>query len=107
MATKSTADKTAKINQKAAPAKKEAAGTHELSYTAGKGWGLKRKGSDKTIKFYKTKLEGIEAIVKVSGNQGTNVVIRLKNGKFQKFDNAVRALNYVKKSGEDDEAEVK
>ena len=59
-------------------------------------------GSDKVIKYFKTKIEGTEYIVKVSGNQGTKVVVRLKNGKFQKFDNAMRALSYAKTSKEDD-----
>ncbi|MCR5732379.1 MAG: DUF2188 domain-containing protein [Sphaerochaetaceae bacterium] len=113
MATKTTAEKSAKLAQKIAPAKKapiakeeKKSNTHELFYSAGKGWGLRRKGSEKTIKYYKTKLEGVEAIVRISDNQKTSVSIRLKNGKFQKFDNAVRALNYVKVAGEEDEAEI-
>lgn len=54
------------------------------------------------IKYFRTKIEGTEYILKVSGNQKTRVVIRLKNGKFQKFDNAVRALAYAKDSGENE-----
>ena len=82
--------------------KKEVKEVHELAYVEGKGWAVKRQGSDKVIKYFKTKVEGTEYIVKVSGNQGTKVVVRLKNGKFQKFDNAMRALSYAKTSKEDD-----
>lgn len=81
---------------------KEVKEVHELAYVEGKGWAVKRQGSDKVIKYFKTKIEGTEYIVKVSGNQGTKVVVRLKNGKFQKFDNALRALSYAKTSKEDD-----
>ena len=88
---------------KAAPEeKKEVKEVHELAFVEGKGWAVKRQGSDKVIKYFKTKIEGTEYIVKVSGNQGTKVVIRLKNGKFQKFDNAMRALSYAKTSKEDE-----
>ena len=82
--------------------KKEVKEIHELAFFEGKGWGVKRQGSEKVIKYFKTKIEATEYIVKVSGNQGTKVVIRLKNGKFQKFDNALRALSYAKTSKEDD-----
>lgn len=81
---------------------KEVKEVHELLFVEGKGWGVRRQGSDKIIKYFKTKLEATEYIVKVSGNQGTKVVIRLKNGKFQKFDNAMRALSYAKTSKESD-----
>ena len=81
---------------------KEVKEVHELLFVEGKGWGVRRQGSDKIIKYFKTKLEATEYIVKVSGNQGTQVVIRLKNGKFQKFDNAMRALSYAKTSKESD-----
>ena len=93
-----------KAAKAAAPAeeKKEVKDVHELAFYEGKGWGVKRQGSDKIIKYFKTKVEGTEYIVKVSGNQGTRVVIRLKNGKFQKFDNALRALSYAKTSKEAD-----
>lgn len=83
--------------------KKEVKDVHTLSYVPEKGWAVKRQGSVKVIKYFPTKLEAVEYLVKVSGNQNTRVVIRLKNGKFQKFDNAVRALNYSKTSKEDDE----
>ena len=83
-------------------ADKEVKDVHELAFVEGKGWAVKRQGSDKVIKYFKTKIEATEYIVKVSGNQGTKVVIRLKNGKFQKFDNALRALSYAKTSKEDD-----
>ena len=86
----------------AAPAAKETKEVHELVFIEGKGWGVRRQGSDKIIKYFKTKLEGTEYIMKVSGNQGTKVVIRLKNGKFQKFDNAMRALSYAKTAKEED-----
>ncbi|MBP5161530.1 MAG: DUF2188 domain-containing protein [Spirochaetales bacterium] len=92
----------AKPAPKAAPAEKEVKEVHELAFYEGKGWGVKRQGSDKIIKYFKTKVEGTEYIVKVAGNQGTRVVIRLKNGKFQKFDNALRALSYAKTSKESD-----
>lgn len=103
MATKAD-PKAAKAAPKAAPAeeKKEVKEVHELAFYEGKGWGVKRQGSDKIIKYFKTKVEGTEYIVKVAGNQGTRVVIRLKNGKFQKFDNALRALSYAKTSKEAD-----
>ncbi len=74
---------------------------HILAWTAGKGWGIKREGSDKVIKYYKTKVEGLEAIMKMSENQKTRVVIHLKNGKFQKFDNAMRALASAKENPDD------
>ncbi len=77
---------------------KEVKDVHELSFVEGKGWGVKRQGSDKVIKYFKTKVEATEYIVQVSGNQNTSVVIHLKNGKYQKFDNAVRALTYAKES---------
>ena len=77
---------------------KEVKDVHELAFVEGKGWGVKRQGSDKVIKYFKTKVEATEYIVTVSGNQNTSVVIHLKNGKFQKFDNAVRALSYAKTS---------
>lgn len=96
------ADPKAKPAAKAAPAeeKKEVKEVHELAWVEGKGWAVKRQGSDKVIKYFKTKVEGTEYIVKVSGNQGTRVVIKLKNGKYQKFDNALRALSYAKTSKE-------
>jgi hypothetical protein len=81
---------------------KEVKDIHVLSFYEGKGWGVKRQGSDKIIKYFKTKVEATEYIVKVAGNQGTSVSIKLKNGKFQKFDNALRALSYAKTSKEDD-----
>ena len=94
--------KAAKPAAKAEPAeeKKEVKEVHELAWVEGKGWAVKRQGSDKVIKYFKTKIEGTEYIVKVSGNQGTRVVIKLKNGKYQKFDNALRALSYAKTSKE-------
>ncbi len=82
--------------------KKEVKEVHELLYVDGKGWGVRRQGSDKIIKYFKTKIEATEYVVKVSGNQGTKVVIRLKNGKFQKFENAMRALSYAKTSKEEE-----
>lgn len=81
---------------------KEVKDVHELIFKEGKGWGVRRQGSDKFIKFFKTKVEATEYIVKVSGSQGTKVIVRLKNGKFQKFDNAMRALSYAKTSKESD-----
>lgn len=81
---------------------KEVKDIHEVSFVPGKGWGVKRQGSDKVIKYFKTKLEAVEYVVKVSENQKTRVVIHLKNGKFQKFDNAVRALSYAKTSSEEE-----
>ncbi len=81
---------------------KEVKDVHILSWTEGKGWGVKREGSNKVIKYFPTKQEGVEYILKVSANQKTRVVIHLKNGKFQKFENAVRALSYVKESKEDE-----
>ncbi len=95
-----------KGKKETAPAKetapKEVREVHELSFVAGKGWAVKRQGSDKVIKYFKTKVEGTEYIVQVSGNQKTNVVIKLKNGKFQKFDNALRALSYAKETKEEE-----
>ena len=82
--------------------KKEPKDVHELLWVEGKGWAVKRQSSEKVIKYFKTKLEATEYILKVSGNQKNRVVVHLKNGKFQKFDNAVRALAYAKDSGEDD-----
>lgn len=81
---------------------KEVKDIHELSFVEGKGWGVKRQGSTKVIKYFKTKLEAVEYIIKVSENQKTRVVIHLKNGKFQKFDNATRALAYAKTSSEEE-----
>ena len=82
--------------------KKEPKDVHELLWVEGKGWAVKRQSSEKVIKCFKTKIEATEYVLKVSGNQKTRVVVHLKNGKFQKFDNAVRALAYAKDSGEDD-----
>ncbi len=81
---------------------KEVKDVHELSFVPEKGWGVKRQGSTKVIKYFKTKLEAVQYIIKVSENQKTRVVIHLKNGKFQKFDNAVRALQYAQKSSEEE-----
>ena len=83
-------------------AEKEVKEVHELSFVEGKGWAVRRQCSDKVIKYFKTKIEGTEYIVKVSGNQGTRVVIKLKNGKYQKFDNAMRALSYAKTAREEE-----
>ena len=104
MATKATTKAEPKAEAKAAPAveKKEVKDVHELSFVEGKGWAVKRQGSDKVIKYFKTKIEGTEYIVKVAGNQGTRVVIKLKNGKYQKFDNAMRALSYAKETKDPD-----
>ena len=88
--------------EEAVDAKKEPKDVHELLWVQGKGWGVKRQGSEKVIKYFKTKLEATEYIVKVSGHQGTRVVIHLKNGKFQKFDNAMRALSYAKEAKEEE-----
>ena len=93
----------AKKSENAPAEKKEVRDVHTLSYVPDKGWAVKRQGSTKVIKYFPTKLEAVEYLVKVSGKQNTRVVIRLKNGKFQKFDNAVRALNYSKTSKDDDE----
>lgn len=93
---------TKEIKKEEKEKEKEVREVHELLFVEGKGWGVRRQGSDKIIKYFKTKLEATEYIVKVSGNQGTKVVIRLKNGKFQKFDNAMRALSYAKTSKESD-----
>ncbi len=82
--------------------KKEMKNCHTLSFVEGKGWAVKRQSSEKVIKYFKTKIEATEYLVKISENLGTNVVIRLKNCKFQKFDNAVRALNYSKSAKEDE-----
>lgn len=82
--------------------KKEPKDIHEVSYVESRGWAVKRQGSDKVIKYFKTKLEAIEYVVKVSENQKTRVVVHLKNGKFQKFDNAVRALSYAKTSSDEE-----
>ena len=82
--------------------KKEVREVHELSYVQGKGWAVKRQSSDKVIKYFKTKVEATEYIVKVSENTKTSVVIKLKNGKYQKFDNAMRALSYAKEKGEEE-----
>ncbi len=88
--------------QKVAEDVKDVKDVHELSWVQGKGWGVKRQGSAKVIKYFKTKLEAVEYVIKVSENQKTRVVIHLKNGKFQKFDNAVRALQYAQKNNEDE-----
>ena len=93
---------TKEIKKEEKEKEKEVTEVHELLFVEGKGWGVRRQGSDKIIKYFKTKIEATEYIVKVSGNQGTKVVIRLKNGKFQKFDNAMRALSYAKTSKESD-----
>lgn len=82
--------------------KKEPKDVHELLWVEGKGWAVKRQSSEKVIKYFKTKIEATEYILKISGNQKTRVVVHLKNGKFQKFDNAVRALAYAKDSGDDE-----
>ena len=82
---------------------KEVKDVHELIFKVGKGWGVRRQGSDKFIKFFKTKVEATEYIVKVSGSQGTKVIVRLKNGKFQKFDNAMKALSSAKSSKDKDD----
>ncbi len=82
--------------------KKEVKDVHTLSFVTGKGWAVKRQGSEKVIKYFKTKYEATEYIVQVSGNQKTSVIIRLKNGKFQKFDNAMKALSYAKSAKEDE-----
>ena len=104
MATKATTKAEPKAAAKAAPAeeKKEVKDVHELSFVEGKGWAVKRQGSDKVIKYFRTKVEATEYIVKVAGNQGTRVVIKLKNGKYQKFDNAMRALSYAKDTKDPD-----
>ena len=98
-------EKNKKVSKKEAPVKveekKEPKDVHELLWVQGKGWGVKRQGSEKVIKYFKTKLEATEYVVQVSGNQGTRVVIHLKNGKFQKFDNAMRALSYARESKEE------
>lgn len=85
-----------------AAAEKEVKDVHEVSFVPGKGWGVKRQSSTKVIKYFKTKLEAVEYVLQVSENQKTRVVIHLKNGKFQKFDNAVRALQYAKTSAEEE-----
>lgn len=82
---------------------KDVKDVHELIFKEGKGWGVRRQGSDKFIKFFKTKVEATEYIVKVSGSQGTKVIVRLKNGKFQKFDNAMKALSSAKSSKDKDD----
>ncbi len=81
--------------------KNEPKNIHEISYVDEKGWAVKRQSSSKVIKYFPTKLEAMEYVLKVSENQKTHVVVHLKNGKFQKFENAVRALNYAKESPDD------
>lgn len=75
---------------------------HELAHVEGKGWSVKYQGSDKVIKYFKTKLEATEYIVKISENTDTAVVFKLKNGKYQRFDSAMMALSYAKSSKEDE-----
>jgi len=81
---------------------KEVKNIHELRFVTGKGWGVKRQGSDKVIKYFKTKLEGTEYLLKVSENTGTSVVICLKNGQYQRFDSAKMALSYAQSCKDDD-----
>lgn len=83
-------------------AEKEVKDIHELKWVEGKDWAVMRQGSTKVIKYFKTKIEAVEYVLKVSENQKTRVVVHLKNDKFQKFDNAVRALAYAKTSSEDE-----
>lgn len=65
---------------------------HEVAFVAGKGWSVKRQNSTKVIKYFKTKIEALKYVLQVSENTGTNVVIKLKNGKYQKFANAMAAI---------------
>lgn len=82
--------------------KKEVKDIHELTYVSGKGWAVKRQGSTKVIKYFRTKLEAVQYILKISESRKTSVVIHLKNGKYQKFENATRALNYLKENNDND-----
>lgn len=75
---------------------REVRDVHEVHYTEGKGWAVQRQGSDKVIKYFRTKLEATEYVLRISENRGTRVVFKLKNGKYQKFDSAVRALAFIK-----------
>lgn len=93
--------KTEEKQETAAPEKK-VLDVHEVSFVEGKGWSLKREGSTKVIKYYRTKLEAIEAVIRISENRGTRVVVKLKNGKFQKFENATRALKYAQTTSDPD-----
>lgn len=70
---------------------------HELFFEKEKGWGIRRRGNEKTIKFFPTKLEALERLVELSENNDTKIVVRKKNGQFQKFDSAKMALSYAKK----------
>ncbi|MCQ2397853.1 MAG: DUF2188 domain-containing protein [Sphaerochaetaceae bacterium] len=82
--------------------KEEPADCHELLFVKDKGWGVRRLGSSKIIKYFPTKVEATEYIVQVSQNNNTSVVIHLKNGKFQKFESAMMALSYAKAAKETD-----
>ena len=56
----------AKAAPKAAPAeeKKEVKEVHELAFYEGKGWGVKRQGSEKIIKYFKTSINKKSIIFK-------------------------------------------
>lgn len=82
---------------------KEVKDVHEVHFVKDKGWAVQRQGSDKVIKYFKTKLEALEYVLRVSENRKTRVVIKRKDGKYQKFDSAVRALSYIKENKEDAE----
>lgn len=83
----------------------KATGAYEVEFYEEKGWGVRRKNSDKVIKYFKTKLEASEYAVSLGDARGEKVVFRKKNGAFQKSDNALRAVKQKKSLDEKTEKE--
>lgn len=71
-------------------AKKEVANVHQVLHTTDGRWAVKRKNSEKVIKYFTTKKEALEYVTKVCENQDTKLMVQKKNGAFQKLSNALR-----------------
>lgn len=72
-----------KPEKKTAP-KKQYVLPHKNAKGEPDGWQVKREGSEKATKIFRTKAEAEEFAKQLAKNQGTEVVRQKKDGKFQK-----------------------
>lgn len=72
--------------------KKEVADVHQVLHAPDGRWAVKRKNSEKVIKYFTTKKEAMEYVTRVCENQDTTLMVQKKNGAFQKLSNAMKSV---------------
>ncbi|MDD2232985.1 MAG: DUF2188 domain-containing protein [Sphaerochaetaceae bacterium] len=89
---KAAASKAAAPEVEAEEEKKEVANVHQVLHTTDGRWAVKRKNSDKVIKYFTTKKEALEYVTAVCEHQDTKLMVQKKNRAFQKLSNALRGV---------------